>query len=52
MHKRFLFPALLLISIPVFAQYKVRFIVQEATVQKHDSIYIIGSFSNWSPNEQ
>ena len=50
MHKRLLFPALLLISIPVFAQHKVRFIVQEATAQKHDSIYITGSFSNWSPN--
>ncbi len=50
MHKRLLFPALLLISIQVFAQFKVRFIVQEATAQKHDSIYIAGSFSQWSPN--
>jgi signal transduction histidine kinase len=50
MHKRLLFSALLLISIPVFAQYKVRFIVQEATALKHDSIFIAGSFSNWSPN--
>jgi signal transduction histidine kinase len=51
MHKRLLFSALLIISVPVFAQHKVRFIVQEATVQKHDSIYISGSFSNWSPND-
>src|SRR5580765_1612432 len=51
MHKRFLLPALLLLSVPVFAQHKVRFIVQEATAQKHDSIYITGSFSNWSPND-
>ena len=50
MHIRLLFPALLFISIPVFAQYKVRFIVQEATAQKHDSIYITGSFTEWSPN--
>ena len=51
MRKRLLFPALLLISVPVFAQFKVRFIVQEATVQKHDSIYIAGyiatNYSNW-----
>jgi signal transduction histidine kinase len=50
MHKRLLFSALLLIGMPVFAQFKVRFIVQEATPQKHDSIYITGSFSGWSPN--
>jgi signal transduction histidine kinase len=51
MRKRLLFPALLLISIPVFAQFKVRFIVQEATAQKHDSIYIAGyiatNYTNW-----
>jgi hypothetical protein len=40
MHKRLLFPALLLLSIPVFAQFNVRFIVQETTVQKHDSIFV------------
>ena len=51
MHKRLLLPALLLLSVPVFAQFKVRFIVQEATVQKHDSIYITGSFSKWIPND-
>ena len=51
MHKRFLLPALLLISVPVFAQHKVRFIVQEATAEKHDSIYITGSFSNSGPND-
>src|SRR5260221_6323024 len=50
MHKRLLFPALFLINISVFAQYKVHFIVQEATAQKHDSIYIVGKFSEWSPN--
>jgi len=49
MHKRLLFPALLLISIPVFAQFKVRFIVGEATVQKHDSIYIAGNFYDGTP---
>jgi two-component system NtrC family sensor kinase len=49
MHKKLLFPALLLISIPVFAQYKVRFIVQEAAAQKHDSIYIAGNFFDWTP---
>ena len=41
MHKRLLFSALLLISIPVFAQFNVHFIVQEATVQKHDSIFVL-----------
>ena len=52
MHNRLLFSALLLLtSIPVFAQFKVRFIVQEATIQKHDSIYITGSFSKWIPND-
>src|SRR4051812_32281237 len=50
MHKRLLFPALLLISIPLSAQYKVRFIVREATAQKHDSIYITDNFCDWSPN--
>ncbi len=40
MHIRLLFSALLITSIPVFGQFKVRFIVQEATVQKHDSIYM------------
>jgi len=50
MHNRLLFSALLLLtSIPVFAQFKVRFIVQEATVQKHDSIYMAAYLaSNYS----
>jgi hypothetical protein len=51
MHKRLLFSALILLSVPVFAQHKVRFIVQEGTAQKHDSIYITGSFSKWSLND-
>ena len=51
MHKTLLLLAFLLISIPVLAQYKVRFIVQEATVQKHDSIYITGSFAKWIPDD-
>ena len=49
MHKRLLFPVLLLISTSIFAQLKVCFIVQEATAQKHDSIYIAGNFSDGTP---
>jgi signal transduction histidine kinase len=29
------------------AQYKVRFIVKEATSIKHDSVFIAGTFNNW-----
>jgi hypothetical protein len=48
--KRLLFPALLLISIPVFAQFKVRFIVGEAScVKSHDSNYIAGRISLMGP---
>src|SRR5688500_786691 len=38
-----------LISVIVFAQYKVRFIVKENTFIKHDSIFVTGSFRNWDP---
>src|SRR5215217_2626603 len=31
----------------VLAQYKVRFVVKEKTIIKHDSIYITGSFNDW-----
>ena len=29
------------------AQYKVRFIVKETTIMRHDSIYITGTFNQW-----
>ena len=43
---RFLAFCLLLSSLS-HAQYKVRFIINENTTIKHDSIYVTGTFSNW-----
>ncbi|MGE5393697.1 MAG: ATP-binding protein [Candidatus Saccharibacteria bacterium] len=38
---------LILIFTIAQAQYKVRFIVKESTVSRHDSIYIAGTFNQW-----
>ncbi len=48
--RKFFFLFTLLFSFThVFSQYKVRFIVKDNTGSPQDSMYIAGTFNNWSP---
>ncbi|MES1215577.1 MAG: ATP-binding protein [Bacteroidota bacterium] len=52
MKKFFVFLFSLFLFSLLQAQYKVRFILKEKSAIRHDSIYIVGTFSNWdsTPN--
>jgi len=47
MGKAFAFAMLYFFWIPIYAQFKVQFIVEDLSIQKHDSIYIAGTFTQW-----
>jgi signal transduction histidine kinase len=51
MKKSYLLFTFLLCGLHLFAQFKVVFIIQDKTSMKHDDIYIMGPFNNWSRND-
>ena len=51
MKKLFLVLFIPLFAFHLFAQIKVRFIVEEKFEPKHDTIYITGNFNNWNPGD-
>ncbi len=48
MKKVLLFYIFSLLSEQLFAQYKVQFIVEDLSLQEHDSIYLAGTFTEWA----
>ena len=51
MKKIFLILFIPLFAFHLFAQVRVRFIVEETFELKHDAIYITGNFNNWNPGD-